>query len=723
MIQKNDKNEIIQNAEVQNEEAYVTWGDDLQSKQEALTKSSESMSEYTLIEHSSAMRRYGLDYSNLDTNTSGRPGLTRRDYDFFRPDEAIPGKIKAILKKAEDIYQRVGLVKNVIDLMGDFGSQGIKISHPNKKIERFYRKWFKKINGKDRSERFLNNLYKTGNVVVNRQTGKISLKVADKLYKTAASPDFIINTDEDLKVEKREIPWRYTFIDPFYVDISAGALSSFSGIKRYELNLPANLRKSINNPKNESEKEVISKLPPEVIEAAKNRKAYPLNPDKILVFHYKKDDWQSWAYPMIYSIMDDITVIEKLKLADMAALDGAISNIRIFKLGSLEHKIAPTKAAASKLAQILGNNVGGGTMDLVWGPDIELLESKTNVHQFLGEAKYTPHLNSVYAGLGIPPTLTGTYGAAGTTNNFISLKTLTQRLQYGRDVLATFWEKEIVIVQKAMGFKEPAKIEFDRMDLSNEEVEKALLIQLADRNLVSDELLQNRFGFDSDMEKTRINRENRERKSSRMSKKAGPWYDPEPENSLKKIALQSGIATPSEVGLELNEKKKGEKTSLEMRQNLRPPQSAKDSTESLPCEPQQGRPKLSRDTQKRKTREFKPQTGAKITVWANKAQDKINEIINPVMLDFFNKKNLRSLSNEESRELETIKTAILFNLQPFCTINSEKILACFEDLNFKFIDEYSVWLKGISSKFDDKLTVDDQKNAKASFYYLIHNEN
>ena len=135
---------------------------------------------------------------------------------------------------------------------------------------------------------------------------------------------------------------------------------------------------------------------------------------------------------MIYAIMDDITVIEKLKLADMSALDGAISNIRIFKLGNLEHKIAPTKAATSKLASILGNNVGGGTMDLVWGPDIELLESKTNVHQFLGEGKYTPHLNAVYAGLGIPPTLTGTYGAAGTTNNFISLKTLTQRLQYGR---------------------------------------------------------------------------------------------------------------------------------------------------------------------------------------------------------------------------------------------------------------------------------------------------
>ena len=159
-------------------------------------------------------------------------------------------------------------------------------------------------------------------------------------------------------------------------------------------------------------------------------------------------------------------------------------------------------------------------MDLIWGPDIQLIESKTSVHQFLGEGKYTPHLNSVYAGLGIPPTLTGTFGAAGTTNNFISLKTLTQRLQYGRDVLTAFWENEIALVQEAMGFRYPAKIEFDRMDLSNEDSEKALLVQLADRNLISDELLQTRFGVDSDLEKSRLNREHKQRKTNRMIQKS-----------------------------------------------------------------------------------------------------------------------------------------------------------------------------------------------------------
>jgi hypothetical protein len=721
MSKKYPKNTAINDASIIGQDAYVTWGDDLDSKKEALSKSSESMSEYTLVEHSSAMRRYGLDYSNLDTNTSGRPGLTRSDYDFFRPDEAVPKRIKGIIKRAEDVYQRVGLVKNVIDLMGDFGSQGILFVHKKKRIERFYRTWFKKIRGKERSERFLNNLYKTGNVIVNRQTGKLSLRIIDNLYRTVAAPDLQINDLEDIKLEKKEIPWRYTFIDPYYVEVSAGSLSSFTQNKRYELILPANLRRIINSPKTPQEQEIINNLPLQILEAAKTRKPYPLDVDKIMVFHYKKDDWQSWAYPMIYSIMDDITVIEKLKLADMAALDGAISNIRIFKLGSLEHKIAPTKAAASKLAQILGNNVGGGTMDLIWGPDIDLIESKTNVHQFLGESKYTPHLNSVYAGLGIPPTLTGTYGAAGTTNNFISLKTLTQRLQYGRDILVEFWDKELALIQKSMGFRYPAKIEFDRMDLSNEDSEKALLVQLADRNLISDELLQTKFGFDPEIEKSRLNREYRERKSSRMIKKSGPWHDPQSENALKKIALQSGVASPSEVGLELEPRKKGEKSSLELRQALKPPTPlAKDSPESLPGQPGQGRPKLSKDKEKRKQKEFSPRTGAKLSLWSIQAQDKISEIVNPIMLEFFHKKNLRSLSSDETKELENLKSAILFDTEPFCIIDKEKILKNFAALNYKTVTQYSVWLKELSSLLNRELTVDDQKYAKAHFYQTIY---
>lgn len=719
---KYPKSESIPDAAPRDTNAYITWDDNLSNKQEALNEASKGLDEFGIVGRAQGNYARYRDFSNLTNNISGRPGMTRSDYDYFRSDEAVPTQIKNIFRNSDDIYSRVGLVKNVIDLMGDFACQGIRLVHPNKRIEKFYRNWFDKIKGEDRSERFLNNLYKIGNVVINRQTAKISIKVADSLYKSVASPDLVVNAEE-LKVEKREIPWRYTFIDPVYVDVIGGSLSSFVSKKNYAITIPAGLRKTINSPKNDAERAIVQQLPPQIIEAAKTKKPYLLDPDKTLVFHYKKDDWQSWAYPMLYAIMDDINIIEKLKLADLAALDGAISNIRIFKLGSLEHKIAPTAAAASKLSNILQNNVGGGTMDLVWGPDIELIESKTAVHNFLGEGKYTPHLNSVYAGLGIPPTLTGTFGAAGTTNNFISLKTLTQRLQYGRKVLISFWKHEIALVQKAMGFKYPARIEFDRMDLSNEEAEKALLIQLADRNIVSDELLQRVFGFDPEMEKTRLNKENRDRDSERMVKKAGPFYDPQTEDTLKKLALQTGLAAPSQVGLDLEAKKKGEKTLIELK-TANSPSTSVIPESSKKGEPQDGRPMNSKDTEKRKTKQFAPQTGASLQVWAIETQDKINEIMNPYFTEFYDKKNMRSLSSIEYSEAETMKTKLLFTLDPYISITSEYLMNKINDINSDPVNnvyaQYTNFSKKTANDLNKPLSSEEQKHIKAYFYSMVY---
>jgi hypothetical protein len=731
MSKKITKNEAIQNSDnIIPINAYVTWDDnDLKDKRDALQEASKGLDEFGLIDKTIAnMGRYRTDFSNLDGPTSGRPGLTRRDYDYFRPSESTPTQIKSIFYKADDIYNRVGLVKNVIDLMGDFACQGIRLVHKDKKIERFYRKWFDKIGGSERSERFLNNIYRIGNVIINRQTGKINIKVAEDLYRTSGQADIVVELES--KQAKREIPWKYTFIDPLCVDVVGGPLSSFAGKKSYAITLPANLRKIINNTKNEAEQNIIDQLPAAILEAAKSKKPYILDSEKTLVFHYKKDDWKTWAYPMIYSIMDDIHIIEKLKLADLAALDGAISNIRIFKLGSLDHKIAPTPAAANKLSSILQNNVGGGTMDLVWGPDIELLESKTSVHQFLGEGKYTPHLNSIYAGLGIPPTLTGTFGAAGTTNNFISLKTLTQRLQYGRKILIDFWKKEIELVQKAMGFRYPAKIEFDRMDLSNEEAEKALLIQLSDRNIVSDELMQRMFGFDPDTEKNRLNRESREREKNRMVKKAGPWFDPEFVNSLKKISLQTGLASPSEVGLELEDKKPGDKSIYDWKMKIDKSNKKEEATkintkDSLSGIPGQGRPKNSKDSEKRKTKEFSPQTGAKLLIWANQAQDTINKIVNPIFLDFYNKNNLRKLSASESKELDIFKTKIFFQIKSYEKIDDIYINKLIENLDNNDNIKNSIYLlnsyiSNLSSELNRQLTNEEIKNIKSFLYSNIN---
>lgn len=48
--------------------------------------------------------------------------------------------------------------------------------------------------------------------------------------------------------------------------------------------------------------------------------------------------------------------------------------IRLWKLGSLEHKMYPTQNSVNKLTELLGSIKVGETADLIWGPDIECLE-------------------------------------------------------------------------------------------------------------------------------------------------------------------------------------------------------------------------------------------------------------------------------------------------------------------------------------------------------------
>lgn len=714
-----------------NEPAYISWaGKDATEQQKAFTQMSKSVDEYIGISRTSGSF-YGYDYSNLAPNVSGRPGLTRDGYEAFRPNERIPSKHTDICAAADAAYQNNGLIRNVIDLMSDFACQGIRLVHPNKRIEKFYRQWWNRVNGTDRSERFLNLLYRQGNVVIRRQTAKIKTNSEQTIYKAIAAPDTTVKRE---KVPAKEIPWRYNFLDPCMVTAIGGPLASFVGEPVLGVRISEEVRRIINNPKSDAERNLVANLPDEIRKAAKTRSPVLLPPDKTSVFYYKKDDWRAWANPMIHSIMKELFLLEKLKLADIAALDGAISNIRILKLGSLEHQIAPSKALMARLGEILETHTGVGTMDLVWGPDIELIESTTQVHQFLGEEKYKPTLNAIYAGLGIPPTLTGTFGAAGTTNNFISLKTLTQRLEYGRMVLNMFWDQEIIQVQKAMGFRFPARVEFEMTNLADEEQQKALLIQLADRSLISDELLQQYWGHDPEMERIRINREQRERDSGATVAKAGAFHDPQFGIALKKVALQTGSITMGQTGvyedapsshMKAFKKQPGEKTALEMRPKPAAGVGAKGKKKSKKAGVSgQGRPKTSKDSKKRKTKKFTPKSKAMLEVWGRAAQAAIAVVLNDGILSQFGKKNMRSLSHQQLSDAENIKFGVLSHVEPFGVLDENTIVEALQKGKTDSIFEltYNDWAAGIQKTLGRSLTMDEIRQIQVCVFAAIHGE-
>ena len=628
----------------------ITWHDDA-SKSIAMDAFSENVNSYDGVTKSLGYRAY-RNFKDIEPNRSVRPGFTSMDYHAFRPDEQVPREQKRMIKMCMDAYSKVGIIRNIIDLMGDFGSQGINVVHPNKSAEKFFKQWFKKCNGKERSERFLNTLYRCGNVIVYRSSANVTPELS-KYMKSVAN---------DIKVEvpnmtKNVIPWRYNFFNPLNVDLKDGAMNLFMGRKSYNLssNIFNDKFKNGNIPPN-----ILETLPPKVKRAIqRGEKAIPLEEERLQVFHYKKDDWQMWANPMIYAILDDIIMLEKMRLADLSALDGAISNIRLWTLGNLDHKILPNRAAINKLRDILASNVGGGTMELVWGPELTYTESNSQVYKFLGSEKYQSVLNSIYAGLGVPPTLTGMAGnGGGFTNNFISLKTLVERLQYGRSLLTQFWQHEIELVRKAMGFRYPAEIHYDQMSLADDAAEKNLLIQLADRDIISHETVLERFKELPNVEKIRLKREYKDRGADNTPDKASPFHNSNQKQEMEKMEKQS----------ELNEKKEQEKKPA-LPERPEKPDSPKEIRD-------EGRPPFKLDEGPRKQRVETPKSApglAETIVWAQSTFDTISEVITDAYLKMNNKKNLRQVTKAEVADMEKIKMDVLTNLQPLQEISVEII--------------------------------------------------
>lgn len=610
----------------------ITWNDsDASSKATAFQQFSEAGEQYAGITKANHYR----DFKDIEPNRTVRPGFRTSDYHAFRPDERVPYRQKRAIKMCMDAYEKVGIIRNVIDLMGDFGCQGINIVHENKSVEKFYQQWFKKCSGKERSERFLNLLYRAGQVPVYRSYANLTPEVVK--YVKSIGQDITVEVPN---FERNQIPWRYNFFNPVSLEVKDSNINLFLGTKNFQIS-PSSF---LDNFKDGAvPARMLDTLPTDVKQKIQNgERKITLDPERLSMFYYKKDDWSNWANPLIYAILDDVIMLEKMRLADLSALDGAISNIRLWTLGNLDHKILPNKAAINKLRDILASNVGGGTMELVWGPELTYTESNSQVYKFLGSEKYQSVLNSIYAGLGVPPTLTGMAGnGGGFTNNFISLKTLVERLQYGRDQLTAFWEKECEIVRKAMGFRKSPHIVYDQMSLSDESSEKNLLIQLADRDIISHETVLERFKEVPSVEKMRLRREDKARDSEALPEKAGPFHPPQrPEEPKEQEANFDKI----------------EKTN--------------DSDVSP------GRPLFKKDEEPRKKRVEKPKSKpgvAELITWVNDSFDKISEITTAAYLGVLNKKNMRGLAKSQFEELEQLKLHVLTNIKPLSEVTTAEI--------------------------------------------------
>lgn len=526
------------------------------------------------VEHATGRDRF----AGIEPGLSVREGMDQLNYEFFRPGDATPKRKNSVIETADNAYRYNGVIRFVIDMMTDFVTQGMEIYHPAASKQRTYRHWWKKVNGHAASVHIVNLLYRHGTAIVKRNYGQLNAGDMKDLGRGVASaddldPDSDVDFVRSIRPRKNRIPLQYTCLNPLMVEVIGGELAMFAhsvmNPVRYGLRIPQGVLRAIRNPKTDAEKQIVANLPNYVLSAASSgTKLVPLDPEKVSVLHYKKDDWQLWGDPVVLSILDDILLYRKMKKADEAALDGSISRVRLWTLGLPEHQIQPGPGAFRRLRDQLLAAGRGGSIDLIWDASLKLSETSSDVYRFLGDQKYEPVLRAIYAGLGIPQSMVGG-DAGGMTSNALSLKTLIERLQYVRNLLIDFWEREFYLLQRAFGDRQPARLRFEMMTLSDEAAEKMIWVQLYDRNVVTTETMREKFGLLNDVEESRLRREYRRADAGDSPAKIGPFTEAQPHpDQLAKAAMQQGSIAPTQAGVKLKPKAKGDRSMLDRQDDL-----------------------------------------------------------------------------------------------------------------------------------------------------------
>jgi len=640
----------------------------------------------------------GVAHRTIASDVNLRTGHNRYTHDAHRSSDKLPTKHADIILACQAIYRRVGMVRNIVDLMTDFAAEGLELQHTIKTQERFYREWARRVNLQGRAHDFMKLLMRDANVIVRRKNAFITKPAVKEMTKGmigVIDETEVYDPPEKIKItpkqtNRREIPWRYTFLSPVIIEKIGGEVGRFFGSDALGMRIPKSLANSIKSPKTDAEKAFIAKLPPEIVRAAKKYGSLvALDMNKIYVDYYKKDDWEDWGTPFLYGVLEDVMFKEKMRLADMAALDGVINVIRLWKLGKSDQQILPTVAAVDKLIDILQHNTGGGVMDLVWDDMIDLTVEYPPTDKILGPEKYVGVNADIIGGLGIPDSLMGGGQGQGVRNAqsaFVQLKTLVERLEYVRGRAICWMEGELHLVADAMGFKKIPAISFGIMSLRDEAAEKQLIIQLLDRGIISSEKATEVFGVNYMIELERIKSEQQIREENPgVLEKSNPYNRPfsvmERQNELT-IELEK-VKQKLSDGNNGDDKGGGDNPSGDQ---------PKDDGNNSP-----GRPPSTKDVKPRNERT--PKTESMLYIIADGLIDQIDNLVDSKYLEQHDVKNIRSLTRAQRTELERVKRTTLSILRPDDIVTKEFIIGrlntagkdarCMETIFDKFMANFT----------------------------------
>lgn len=382
--------------------------------------------------------------------------------------------VRDAIELCQKAYANVAIFRNAIDIMSEFANAEIYLEGGTQKAKDFLNKWLKYIKIWSVKDQYFREYYRSGNVFFYKINAKFDIDDFSKLLETYASydgssytTDVFVNKNYPTPYDvKNLIPVQYILLNPFNVTVNR--TSSWKHVVYQKILSEYELEK-LQNPKNEHDEIVFNSLDQATKDKIKNGQWAPdglkiqLNPTDVITSFYKKQDYEPFAIPFGFAVLDDINFKLEMKKIDQAICRTIENVILLITMGTEPTKGGINHKNIKAMQSLLNNESVGRVLVADYTTKAEFIIPDMN--KVLGYEKYKIVNEDIKEGL--QNILIGSEKFSNTT---VKAQVFFERLKEARNAFINdFLQPEIEGVFKNLGFKGKCpKVKFEEVSVKDE---------------------------------------------------------------------------------------------------------------------------------------------------------------------------------------------------------------------------------------------------------------
>ena len=382
--------------------------------------------------------------------------------------------VRDAIELCQKAYANIAIFRNAVDIMAEFSNSPIYLEGENERSKKFIEGWLKKINIWNIKDQYFREYYRSGNIFLYRIDGKFNNEDLLKLNYVYASQT----------LKSGEIPVKYILLNPY--DVVADKATAFeSGVYKkilsdYEL-------EKLRDPKTEEDKKVFDSLDPktkkQIKEGSFNRDGLKieLDPEKLIYSFYKKQDYEPFAIPFGFPVLDDINWKLELKKIDQSICRTVENVILLITIGNEPDKGGINPHNLKAMQDLFKNESVGRALIADYTTKAQFVIPDLN--KVLGSEKYRIVNEDIKEGL-----QNVIVGDEKFKNTQVKAEIFLERLKESRNsFLHDFLQPQIKEVCRNMGLKSYPTARFEEIDIKDEVQFQRVITRLLEIGILTPE--------------------------------------------------------------------------------------------------------------------------------------------------------------------------------------------------------------------------------------------